>query len=138
MLGRIFNPSWHRNRMFLPYGHLASFSSTVVFMKTVDGVGLVGTRGFTMPRAGWIVSHSVTLNVDSASGGTYTMRVSLNGTAQAAANLVFSSVVDDQSDRINIALVRFKDGDTLGAHALKSGTITCSSVTGMIEIELER
>lgn len=137
----MFKWAGHRietDRFMLHYGHLAAFSSTVVFMKTVDGVVMSATRGFTMPRAGWIVSHSVTLNVDSASGGTATIRIQKNGVVQGSANLVFTSVADDQSDHVNIPLIRFEEGDELQAHSLIGGTITCSSVTGMIEIELER
>lgn len=121
----------------LHYGYLAS-ASTNVLMNTVDGVATSVTRGFFMPRAGWIVSHSVTLNVTSVSGGSMELGVLLDSVIQTPTVIALDQTGNDQSDSSTFAPIRFGSGGKIAAGVIRIPAITYEAITGMIEVELDR
>ena len=124
------------DRITLAFGHLATETSGNIDVESaVDDDG----RGYVMPRAGWVVSVTTRLDVDSISGGDATIALTATPGGGVSQNTFF-----DSAGTLQIIVAapsvpfRFAAQARLSVQMLLSTTISVSDLVVSVEVELER
>lgn len=137
-MAKVLRHPLNRDRFALPFGLLASTSATTA-CNGPDGVPLLAIRAYPMPRVGWLISVSASVDVTAVGPGAMSVRVTSNG-ATIHSGPTFNTAATKQSGTsIVTPPVRIPAGNIIAVVAtLDSGSATWDELIGWVEVELER